>query len=69
MNTASTIADVKSRSVATAKMFPRVANCCGFLVGGPLAAHQLKSVLLAVHREIGNSSKTNTHRLVERVIR
>jgi hypothetical protein len=46
-------------------MFPRVANCCGFGVGGPPAAHQLKRVRLAVQTETANNAIANKHRPVE----
>lgn len=52
-----------------AKMFPRVANCCGFGVGGPPAAHQLNSVRLAVQIEAANNTNANPQRAVDALIR
>ena len=45
-----------------AKTFPRIAYRSGFGVGGPPAAHQLKSVRLAVQIETANSATTMSHR-------
>jgi len=51
-----------------AKKLPRSSNGCGFKTGGPPAAHQLKSVSLAVQQEAAKRRMGNSQRKIAEIL-